>query len=103
MPEKTLYRAATFMAILVVIAISSWEGYLRHTGARLGYDDDKELWANKRARIYDAPEKTTVFIGSSRIKFDLDIPTPYTDAFATSIPVSWQTMVWNSKIVTRVP
>jgi hypothetical protein len=75
MPEKTLYRAAMLMVILVVIAIGSWEGYLRHTAAHLGYDDDKELWANKRARIYDAPEKTTVFIGSSRIKFDLDIPT----------------------------
>ncbi len=27
----------------------------------------------------------------------------YIDALATSMPVSWQIMVWNSKMVVRVP
>ena len=27
----------------------------------------------------------------------------YIEAFATSMPVSWQIMVWNSKIVASVP
>jgi len=27
----------------------------------------------------------------------------YMEALATSMPVSWQIMVWNSKIVVRVP
>ena len=27
----------------------------------------------------------------------------YMDAFATSMPVSWQIIVWNSKIVVSVP
>ena len=75
MPEKTLSRAAILMALLVVAIIGGWELYLRHTGLPLDYDDDKALWADKRARIYDSPDRTTVFIGSSRIKFDLDIPT----------------------------
>ena len=75
MPEKTLSRAAILMALLVVALIGSWELYLRHTGLPLAYDDGKELWADKRARVYDSPDNTTVFIGSSRIKYDLDIAT----------------------------
>ena len=35
----------------------------------------KRLWADKRARVYDPADKATVFIGSSRIKYDLDIHT----------------------------
>jgi hypothetical protein len=75
MPEKTLSRSAMLMAILVVVIIGSWELYLRSTHIPLDYDDGKELWADKRRKIYDPPEKATVFIGSSRIKFDLDIDT----------------------------
>jgi hypothetical protein len=75
MPEKTLSRAAILMALLVVAIFGGWELYLRHTGLPLAYDDNKDLWADKRARVYDPPDRTTVFIGSSRIKFDLDIAT----------------------------
>jgi hypothetical protein len=75
MPEKTLSRAAILMALLVLAVIGSWELYLRSTRIPLDYDDGKDLWSDKRAKIYDPPEKTTVFIGSSRIKFDLDIDT----------------------------
>lgn len=41
----------------------------------MAYDDGKELWADKRARVYQPVNEATVFIGSSRIKFDLDIAT----------------------------
>ncbi len=63
------------MVLLVIAVIGSWELYLRHTKIPLDYDDGKELWSDKRARVYDSPDMTTVFIGSSRIKFDLDIDT----------------------------
>lgn len=63
------------MVLVVVMAITGWELYLRSTGIPLAYDEGKELWSDKRAHAYDPPEKTTVFIGSSRIKFDLDIET----------------------------
>lgn len=33
------------------------------------------LWSDKRKQVYQPSENATVFIGSSRIKFDLDIPT----------------------------
>jgi len=63
------------MVVLVIVFVVSWEGYLRSKGHAITYDEGKELWADKRARVYESPDKTTVFIGSSRIKYDLDIDT----------------------------
>jgi hypothetical protein len=63
------------MVLLVVLVIGSWELYLRHTGVTVTYDNGKELWADKRSMVYESSEKATVFIGSSRIKYDLDIAT----------------------------
>jgi hypothetical protein len=75
MPEKNLSRSAILMTLLVVILLGGWEIYLRHSGVAISYDDGKELWANKRAMVYEPADKATVFIGSSRIKYDLDIDT----------------------------
>jgi len=75
MPENSLSRAGILMLLLVVVVIGSWEFYLRHTGVTISYDNGKELWADKRAMVYEPSDKATVFIGSSRIKFDLDIDT----------------------------
>lgn len=61
--------------VLVFLFIVSWELYLRHKGYHTDYDDGPELWANSRAMVYEPSDKATVFIGSSRIKYDLDIPT----------------------------
>jgi hypothetical protein len=63
------------MVILVIAVIGGWELYLRHRGVAISYDNGKELWSDKRAMVYESPEKMTVFIGSSRIKYDLDIDT----------------------------
>jgi hypothetical protein len=68
-------RAAILALSLSLIAILSWEFHLRHKGHQLTYDDNEALWADKRAMVYDSADKATVFIGSSRIKYDLDIPT----------------------------
>jgi hypothetical protein len=75
MPEKSLWRAAILMLVLVVLVIGGWEVYLRSTGVTVSYDNGKELWADKRAMVYEPADKATVFLGSSRIKYDLDIPT----------------------------
>jgi hypothetical protein len=75
MPENPLSRAAILMVLLVVVVIGSWEIYLRYTGVAISYDNGKELWADKRAMVYAPADKATVFIGSSRIKYDLDIDT----------------------------
>ena len=67
-------------SVIVVIAVVvsfliAWENYWRIKGHIPTYNDDKALWANKRSEAYKVKNEATVFIGSSRIKFDLDIPT----------------------------
>ena len=75
MQTKNLLKAGILGLVLVTTFILGWEGYWRSKGYVATYNDDKVLWANKRHEAYQAKEKATVFIGSSRIKFDLDIPT----------------------------
>ena len=75
MKAPNLKKAAILSLMMVVIVIGCWEFYLRNHGVKISYNDDAPLWANKRAQIYDSQERSTFFIGASRIKFDLDIPT----------------------------
>lgn len=67
--RSVLLAAGLFLAFIIC-----WEGYLQTQGFTPVYNDDKFLWAHKRAEAYKSQEEATVFIGSSRIKFDLDIP-----------------------------
>ena len=76
MKQKRLFVKAGLLAIVFVSAIFiSWELYLRSQGRGLAYDDGGSLWSDKRKLVYEPSDKATVFIGSSRIKYDLDIPT----------------------------
>ena len=75
MPANSLSKAAILMVVIVLAAIISWELYLRNKGVRPDYDDGPPLWSDKRAMVYEPADKATVFIGSSRIKYDLDIAT----------------------------
>jgi hypothetical protein len=68
-------KSAILSAILVLIAITSWEMFLRGKGIKPDYDDSPELWADKRAMVYEPSDKATVFIGSSRMKYGLDVDT----------------------------
>lgn len=67
-------KAALLMLLVVIAFFAAWEFYLRNKGVKIAYDDGKELWSYQRSRVYAPSNKATVFIGSSRIKFDLDIP-----------------------------
>lgn len=74
--QSTHSVKAALLTLLIVIAFFAlWEAYLRSKGMKITYDDGKELWSYQRSRVYAPSDKATVFIGSSRIKFDLDIPT----------------------------
>ncbi len=75
MESKNLVKAGVLTLILVITSIASWELYLRSKGINIAYDDGDALWSDKRARVYEPADKATVFIGSSRNKFDLDIVT----------------------------
>jgi hypothetical protein len=76
MKQSNMFRAALLAVSLTIIAIISWEFYLRHRykDLKISYDDNSALW-DKRAMVYEPPDGTTVFIGTSRTKYDLDIPT----------------------------
>ena len=73
MHDKKFLKAGLLTLFLLLVVVISWESYLRSKGNIISYDDGAELWSNKRAKVYQ--KNATVFIGSSRIKFDLDIAT----------------------------
>jgi len=75
MSPITLKKVAFFTVLLVIAFLGSWELYLRSKGVDNAYDDGSPLWSYHRARVYEPVDKATTFIGSSRIKFDLDIDT----------------------------
>ena len=75
MEAANLKKAVILSLILAVIVIGCWELYLRSIGVSTSFDDNESLWAYKRAQIYDHPERSTFFTGSSRIKFDIDLNT----------------------------
>jgi hypothetical protein len=84
--QPTSSSKSALLALGIVLTfVISWELYIRHKGVVLDYDDGPELWSNNRAMVYEPADKATVFIGSSRIKFDLDIAT-------------WQTLTGNHAI-----
>jgi hypothetical protein len=68
-------KAGILTIVLVSIALGSWEFYLRNKGLSVDYDDGDSLWSAARAGVYEPIDRSTVFIGSSRIKYDLDIDT----------------------------
>ena len=73
MQIKHFYKAFLGAILLITIFVIFWEYNWRRQGFTITYNDDKVIWATARKRIY-APE-TTVFIGDSRVKFDIDLPT----------------------------
>src|SRR5918993_2820389 len=75
MDSKSLMKAAILTVMLAIGFMVSLEMYWRGRGFVPTYNDDKVLWSTKRKEIYKPAEEATVFIGGSRIKFDLDVPT----------------------------
>lgn len=74
MNNPSLAKAGILTLILVALAVACWEMYVRKHGYDTSFDDGPPIWADKRAMVYEPADRSTVFIGSSRIKFDLDIP-----------------------------
>jgi hypothetical protein len=75
MQSDYVVRIYLLTAITVASFLITWEYYWRSRGFGISFNDDKVMWAAKRKLVYAPNDKATVFIGSSRIKFDLDIPT----------------------------
>lgn len=75
MEASNLKKAAILALILVLTSTGGWELYLRSKNYPISFNDDESLWSTKRKEVYEPITDATVFIGSSRIKYDLDIPT----------------------------
>jgi len=75
MQHHLFARAGAMVVIITILFLFSWESYWRKKGFVISCNDDKIAWAAKRKEVYQSPENATVFLGGSRIKFDLDIPT----------------------------
>lgn len=72
---------------LVASFIFLYEIYWRGRGFTLAYNDDKVLLANRRKEIYHPRDQATNFIGSSRSRFDIDIPT--WEKIPVKMPFNW--------------
>lgn len=59
--------------VLGIGAVACWELYWRSQGVVPNLDDNKDLWANQRERLDDDNSNMTVFIGSSRILYDIQL------------------------------
>lgn len=75
MQPNHFFKASLLALVLILSFVVCWEYYWRSRGFSTTYNDDKVLWATKRKQVYQPTDQATVFIGGSRIKFDLDIPT----------------------------
>ncbi len=74
--QTSFYGKAGIMALLLTLGfVAGWEVYLRSQGFTISYDDGEPLWAYHRQHIYDATSSGPVIIGSSRIKFGIDLGT----------------------------
>lgn len=75
MQPNRFIKAGLLCLFLIITFTIAWELYWRSQGFPVSYNDDEALWSQERAKVYQPIDDATVFIGSSRIKFALDIPT----------------------------
>lgn len=58
---------------LGLLSVIAWEFYWRSQGHRPNIDDNKDLWAGQRAKLEHTTDKSVLFIGSSRIIYDINL------------------------------
>jgi hypothetical protein len=73
--QSNYFKAGLLALSLSLAFFISWEVYWRSNGFKIAYNDDESLWAYYRKQVYDSDPSRPVVIGSSRIKFDLDLKT----------------------------
>jgi hypothetical protein len=70
-----LAKAGLLALALLAGFLIAWEVYLRSRGFENSYNDDEDLWAYHHQQVHQATDANPVMIGSSRIKFGLDLET----------------------------
>ncbi len=72
-PVRPWARTFGLMTVLLVMMLGSWELYWRDRGFVPSINNSPGLWAETRRRVDDSEPGATVFIGSSRTLFDMDL------------------------------
>ena len=72
-PVQPWARIISGALILFVLLLGSWEWYWRAYGATPGIQNTDGLWAIQRRRIDAGEGDATVFTGSSRVLFDMQL------------------------------
>jgi hypothetical protein len=68
-----LKKTLIITVMLSAISLGGWELFWRSQGKVPTIQDDKDLWAVQRARVKDLTENDFIFVGSSRVLFDLQL------------------------------
>ena len=71
-PWRSIWLGATVLALLL---IGAWEWQWRAFGVTPSYRNSDGQWAMQRRRIDQGEGNRTVLIGSSRVLFDVQLPT----------------------------
>lgn len=72
MQSQSVKKSGIFALILTIITVSIYEIALRQKGYIISYDDSESLYANSRRKVHLPQTSATIFLGSSRIKYDID-------------------------------
>ncbi len=73
-PEMRWPRVAVMAAALAVVGVGAWEAYWRVAQQyEASYRNSDGQWAEARRRVDRSEPNATVFIGSSRTQFDIDL------------------------------
>ena len=75
MHSNNFRKAAIMVLSLTTMLIGGYELYLRHLGYTISFDDSESIFADKKRKIYLPKDDATVFIGSSRVKYDVSTVT----------------------------
>lgn len=75
MESQSIRKSGILALILTIAAIATYEITLRRLGYTISYDDSESLYANSRRKVYLHQNDATIFLGSSRIKYDIDTDT----------------------------
>ena len=68
-----LKQSLIIAVALGILLVAAWEIYWRSQGRVPNIDDNKNLWANQRAKLENYKDNTVAFIGSSRILYDIQL------------------------------
>lgn len=73
LPALPIWPVALLAIVSFLLAMAGWEWYWRTQGGVPGYRNSDGLWAIQRRRIDAGEGDALVAIGSSRLKFDLQL------------------------------